>query len=141
MMSLHQLHQKALRLVKRKHIPEKFLPLIGKAEYGPNCWNTTMAFHEDCEFRYVSPSEKGAWLKDRTVEAVGPRQRGDIMVLRAGPQLVHTAIWINKSTMLQKYGVENDWQIVSQRTIVRQYKIAFDTIEWRRYVGPAIKAA
>ncbi len=124
-------------------LPANLSPLIGYEEFGPNCWNATMMWHDQFERRRcVNPDEMEDWMNYNTTDIrFNERQYGDIMVFRLYGELVHTAIWMDSDTVFHKIGFAGPWVVQSSEQFEIVYAGDYDLVEFRRYVGAQQKAA
>lgn len=124
-------------------LPPQIAFAIGEIEYGPNCWNATMRWHDPFQdFRFVGDSEMEDWMGYNTTDIqFNERQYGDIMVFRLHGELVHTAIWMDPDTVFHKIGFAGPWVVQSNEQFEMVYAGDYDLVEFRRYVGAQEKAA
>lgn len=124
-------------------LPSNIAPLIGDHDWGPNCWNATIMWHDQYEeARHVGPYEMEEWMDINTMAIqFNERQYGDVMVFRLQGELVHTAIWMDPDTIFHKIGFSGPWVIQSSDQFEEVYSGDYDLVEFRRYIGSQEKVA
>lgn len=139
---------KLLKRIFQKKNPEVFLPsnvksLLERKEkvYGPNCWNATIMFHDKTKNEdHVEESEMNHWLRENTVIVNDYLMNGDILVIRNGRELWHTAIFLTNDMMFHKIGCNGPYRIESEKQVKAHYNEA-KNYEWRRVIKKEEKAA
>lgn len=137
---------------KIESLPTNVRPLFANTEEiiggGANCWNATRMYHEPWTAHEFCPTEDmEVWLTVNTVPVEGPRQRGDILVLRLAEScfwypsrtLWHTAVYLDETHMFHKYGCYGKYSIQEEEEVKRGYPDA-ELYEWRRYVSAPTQA-
>jgi len=122
-------------------IEERLRPLLGRKEYGPNCWNATINFFDaTANVGYTEQHDMEKWLRLNTWSIQSEeKQENDILILRDKYDLVHSAVLIDRNNMLffHKAGIAYEWTISTLEEITDIYGTHVSGYYWHR-VGSVI---
>ena len=94
--------------------------------YGPNCFNAVLAFRNpDLGMEYQSKEETVPLLsrKYRRLGRSDTPRLGDTIAIYSGPDLIHAAIYLNRSYVWHKgsYFIEDPWTFETFESAVHVY--------------------
>lgn len=70
-----------------------------------NCWGATMYLLDGGELRWVEDGEMKRYIdSDRFEDIDKPTQVGDVLVIKDGKELIHTATYLDNGNYLHKKG-------------------------------------
>jgi hypothetical protein len=124
-------------------IPDHLIKRIIEASHdGANCWNASCMYHDDTiPVGYMEQDDMEKWLKVNAFQvSANESEKGDILVLRKGGDLVHTAVLVDRNEKLffHKGGVAHKWAIESLEFIMDIYGADVNRYNWYR-AGSNIK--
>lgn len=118
-----------------KNIPTIVNKLNGTNARGPNCWNATLLFHGVTNNVEFTPDYAIlAWLNVDCRKIDGRCLKfGDVLVMKRGSELIHTAVYLKRGMYWHKPGCNGSvgWEFASKKRIKDIYSEA-DTLYYMR---------